>query len=70
MNRNSVRTKVRVAACCLAGAVVITGSSFVSEASMSAGANFANIVAKANISESNTTAGATRNLAQYAQNLA
>lgn len=70
MNRNSVRTKVRVAACCLAGAVVISGSSFVSQASMSAGANFANIVAQTNGSGNTTTAGATRNFAQYAQNLA
>lgn len=69
MNRNSIRRKVKVAACCLAGAVVISGSSFVSEASMSAGANFANIVAQANVSENNTTAGVTRNFAQYAQNL-
>lgn len=73
MNRNSVRTKVKVAACCLAGAVVISGSSFVSEASVSAGANFANIVAQTNTNtngaEKDTTAGVSRSFAQYAQYL-
>lgn len=70
MNRNSVRTKVRVAACCLAGAVVITGSSFVSEASVTAGAgNLANLVAQTKVQDAGTdaslTAGVTRNIAQY-----
>lgn len=65
MNRNSIRRKVRVAACCLAGAVVISGSSFVSEASVSAGANFADIASQANVSDQGVAADTGRNFAQY-----
>lgn len=65
MNRNSIRRKVRVAACCLAGTMIISGSSFVSEASVSAGVNFAEIVAQTNVSEPSATTGTDRNFAQY-----
>ncbi len=66
MNRNSIRTKVRVASCCLAGAVVISGSSFISNAAINVGtSNFAS-VAEAEENNVNPSAGVSLSLAQYA----
>jgi cell wall-associated NlpC family hydrolase len=66
MNRNSIRTKVRVASCCLAGAVVISGSSFISNAAVNVGtSNFAS-VAEAEDNNVNPSAGVSLSLAQYA----
>lgn len=66
MNRNSIRTKVKVATCCLAGAVMISGGSFVSNAAVTAGASsFTSVVAEAVVGGTNTTAGVTFGLSQY-----
>lgn len=66
MNRNSIRTKVKVATCCLAGTVLIGGSSFVSNAAVTAGAtNFASVVAETSVESANPTSGVTLSLAQY-----
>lgn len=66
MNRNSIRTKVKVATCCMAGVAVITGSSFVSNAAVSAGASdFAAAVAETTVETTGATSGAASSLAQY-----
>lgn len=66
MNRNSIRTKVKVATCCVAGAIVLSGSSFVSEAAVTAGAsNFAAVVAGTPVEKTDTATGATISLAEY-----
>lgn len=66
MNRNSIRTRVKVASCCVATAVVISGSSFVSSAALNVGAtnNFTSAVSEA-IEGTNLAAGVSLNLAQY-----
>lgn len=70
MNRNSIRTKVRVASCCIAGAVVISGSSFISNAALNVGtSNFASVTAEAPEASDgniNPSAGVSLSLAQYA----
>lgn len=66
MNRNSIQTKVKVAACCIAGAVIISSSSFVSNAAVAAGAtNFATVAAESVTGGSNASAGATLSLSKY-----
>mgnify|MGYP002704438064 CR=1 FL=1 len=66
MNRNSIRTKVKVATCCVAGAIVLSGSSFVSEAAVTAGAsNFAAVVAGTPVEKTDTATGAALSLAEY-----
>lgn len=66
MNRNSIRAKVRTAACCLAGVMAITGSSFVSNAAITAGsANFAAVVAETPVEVENSQGNLTLSLAQY-----
>lgn len=65
MNRNSIRTKVRIATCCMAGAMVLSGSSFVSHAAVTAGASsFVSVVAETPV-ESDSTSGVSLSLAQY-----
>lgn len=66
MNRNSIRTRVKVASCCVATAVVISGSSFISNAALHVGAtnNFTSAVSEASEGV-NLTAGVSLNLAQY-----
>lgn len=66
MNRNSIRTRVKVASCCVATAVVIGGSSFVSSAALNVGAtnNFTSAVGEA-VEGANLAAGVSLNLAQY-----
>lgn len=77
MNRNSIRTKVKVATCCLATAVVISGSSFVSSAALNVGtgsfassmqteASSENQAAKATESNTMASAGVSLTLARYA----
>ena len=64
MNRNSIRTRVRVAALSMAGVVVLTGNSFVSNAAVTAGAsNFAAVVAEKQ--EAGSTCGVASSLAQF-----
>lgn len=66
MNRNSIRTKVKVATCCVAGAIVLSGSSFVSEAAVTAGAsNFAAVLAGTPVENTDTASGTTISLAEY-----
>ena len=65
MNRNSIRTKVRIVTCCMAGTIVLSGSSFVSHAAVTAGASsFASVVAETPV-ESDSTSGVSLSLAQY-----
>lgn len=66
MNRNSIRAKVRVVACSLAGVIAITGSSFVSNAAVTAGVgNFATIVAETPVEMESGKGNLTLSLAQY-----
>ncbi len=64
MNRNLIRTRVKVTALSMAGVIVFTGSSFVSNAAVTAGAsNFAAVVA--NTQEVNTSCGLAGGLVQF-----
>ena len=66
MNRNTIRTKVKVTAtaCCMASAIMIGSTSFVSEAGLTAGViDVASKVAEP--TESNLTAGVTSNLSKH-----
>lgn len=65
MNRNSIRTKVRVATCCMAGAMMISGSTFVSHAAVTAGAfDFASVVTETPV-KGDPNSGTVVNLAEY-----
>lgn len=62
MNRNSIRTKVKVATCCLATAVVLSGSSFVSNAALNVGTgSFASSMQTEASAENNTAKDASSN---------
>lgn len=62
MNRNSIRTKVKVATCCLATAVVLSGSSFVSNAALNVGTgSFASSMQTEASTENNTAKDASSN---------
>ncbi len=64
MNRNSIRTRVKVTAISMAGVIIFTGSSFVSNAAVTAGAsNFAAVVA--NTQEAITPCGVAGGLVQF-----
>ena len=64
MNRNSIRTGIRTAALSMAGVVIFTGSSFVSNAAVTAGAsNFAAVVA--DTQEADGSFGVAGSLAQF-----
>lgn len=64
MNRNLIRTRVKVAALSMAGVVVLTGNSFVSNAAVTAGAsNFAAVVAEKQ--EAGSASGVASSLAQF-----
>ena len=65
MNRNSIRTKVRIVTCCMAGTMMLSGSSFVSHAAVTAGASsFAAIVAETPV-KSDSASGVSLSLAEY-----
>ena len=66
MNRNSIRAKVRTVACCLAGVMAISGSSFVSNAAVTAGVgNFAAVVAETQVEVESNQGSLTLSLAEY-----
>lgn len=65
MNRNAIR-KVRVTACCLAGAMLLNGNALVSNAAVTAGAvRFASVAAETSVQESYLTSGVSLSLARY-----
>lgn len=65
MNRNAIR-KVRVTACCLAGAMLLNGNLLVTNAAVTAGAaNFASVAAKTPVQGTNLTSGVSLSLSQY-----
>lgn len=70
MNRNSIRTKVKVATCCLAGVVALGGSSFVSSAATSAGSmDLLSAATETQVSGTSTNAGVSASLADCLTNV-
>lgn len=66
MYRNSIKKKVKITTCCLAGAVIINGSSFASKAEAAPGAtDFAIAATEPEVQAGSLTAGVSSGLAQY-----